>query len=301
MKWTLRDALLATLCYSDIFDYPLSDAEVSRWLAFVPRSPRRSISSLHIPGTERREGFWYLSGRSRLVVMRKKRAAWAKEKWAIARGVGRFLRLIPSLALVGVTGGLAMDNAGEGDDIDFFCITAPRTLWISRLLATLCVTVLGRRRRPGDIKVRNKICLNMFMTSDALGVVPHERDLFSAHEVLQMRPVWQRGTVYGQFLQKNQWVKMYLPNAWEDTYQGSSSKREQSIFFWNICIGMLRSFEPLARWGQRVYMNHRRTNEVISDTVLRFHPHDARGWIKEKLGKRLGRLNIPLDNVFSTR
>lgn len=56
--------------------------------------------------------------------------------------------------------------------------------------------------------------------------------------------------------------------------------------------------ERLARFIQLWYMRKRRTTEVISDRVLRFHPRDARIWVKDTLQKRLAPFNIPLDNIF---
>lgn len=59
--------------------------------------------------------------------------------------------------------------------------------------------------------------------------------------------------------------------------------------------------EPLARSVQLWYMKNKRTREVITDTTLRFHPKDARVWVKKKLSGRLTRYNIPLDKVFKDR
>lgn len=56
--------------------------------------------------------------------------------------------------------------------------------------------------------------------------------------------------------------------------------------------------EPLAKFIQLWYMEKHRTYEVITDTTLRFHPKDARVWVKRKLASRLAKFNIPLDKVF---
>ncbi|TSC53191.1 MAG: hypothetical protein LiPW16_466, partial [Microgenomates group bacterium LiPW_16] len=37
--------------------------------------------------------------------------------------------------------------------------------------------------------------------------------------------------------------------------------------------------EALAYWVQLKYMNPRRTTEVISEGIIRFHPQDARKWV----------------------
>ncbi|OGG34984.1 hypothetical protein A2363_02065 [Candidatus Gottesmanbacteria bacterium RIFOXYB1_FULL_47_11] len=278
----MDDAAIATIAYADVFDYPLRRDELVRWMMFDGKVPKQ----------EKR--FYYLPGRTHLIAIRRKRAKWQQEKWSIAERVARILSIIPTLQLIGVTGGLAMDNAGQQDDVDLFFIVSDGTLWVSRLLATVLIELLGIRRRPNDTSVANKVCLNMFMTECGLAISMGERDCFSAHEVLQMRPLWERGNIYKRFLKANGWVKMYLPNAWKE--RGNSKwlpvhRKDQS----NILFSIL---EPFAKKAQLWYMKKHRTNEVISDTTLRFHPNDARLWIKRKLAARLARYHIPLDKIF---
>ena len=39
-----------------------------------------------------------------------------------------------------------------------------------------------------------------------------EQDLFSAHEVCQMKLVWEKERTYQKFLKANQWSQEFLPN-----------------------------------------------------------------------------------------
>lgn len=202
---------LATVAYADVFDYPLTIEEFRLWYV-----KRRNLPLRLPPGVVRQGAYIYLKGRWSIVSERKKRLLASKEKWRIARRVGRWLRFVPTIQLVGVTGGLAMDNVDYKDDIDLFIITKSNSLWTTRLLATIVVDLLRVRRKPGETDVENKICLNMFVSEDALSVPAKERDLFAAHEVLQMKSLWDRGGMYAKFLVKNKWVEKFLPNAWEE-------------------------------------------------------------------------------------
>ena len=65
-----------------------------------------------------------------------------------------------------------------------------------------------------------------------------------------------------------------------------------------LVIFLMRLFEWPAKQIQLWYMARHRTHEVITDTTLRFHPRDARVWVKRKLSARLAKFNIPLDKVF---
>jgi hypothetical protein len=59
--------------------------------------------------------------------------------------------------------------------------------------------------------------------------------------------------------------------------------------------------EPFAKFIQLWYMKRHRTNEVIGKTSLRFHPKDARVWVRRKLRVRLTGYHVPLDNIFYGR
>jgi len=291
MKLTQRQVALVTLLYADIFDYPLTPEEVVYWCVFQEVKTTFSLP----PAVHKQEDFVFTSGGKSLVSLRQKRHILAKEKWQIAKRASRLLRWVPTVELVGVTGGLAMENAKQDDDIDFLFIVAPGTIWMSRFLVIAVMEVFGMRRRPKAQNVKNAICLNMFMTSDALSLPTGERDLYTSHEVLQMWPLWERGGAYQKFLQENAWVKKFLPTAWKHKY--TNKKKQHTL---RQRVWLFKFFEPWARMIQLWYMSGR-TNEVVSDTLLRFHPYDARGWVKEALGKRLARFNLPLDNIFYAR
>lgn len=306
MKLTVRQSLIATLAYADVFGYPLTQTELVRWLVFAPRVPSRVIRDAIPALNVQREdnGFLMFPGNKGSGRMRNLRERVSRQKWGIARTVGQKLCMIPTLTLVGVTGGLALDNASQGDDVDLFFIVEKGTLWISRFLTTALVEALGVRRRPADTTVRDKVCLNMFMTEDALAVPADERDIFTAHEVLQMRPLWERSGAYRRFLAANRWAERFLPNAWEDRIRmknHESGMRGETHGFRTFAVVLLRCIEKPLKYLQVRYMKKRRTTEVIGDGVLRFHPRDVRSWIRREMGKRLRRYQIPLDKIFYGR
>lgn len=289
---TPRDAMIATIAYADIFDYPLTRQELRTWILIESHTPVRTKE------IENKKGYFYLKGRSSLVRIREDRAAGQANKWAIARRAAQWLSYIPTIQLVGVTGGLAMNNAKVDDDIDLFIIVTDGTLWISRFKATIIMDMLGLRRHPRDATVTNKVCLNMFVTDRSMGVSDPERDCFSAHEVLQMQPLFIRGHTYRKFLSANQWVSAYLPMAWKN--RALQTGKDKSILQ-RLGVWILRLVELPSKDFQLWYMARHRTHEVITDTTLRFHPKDARVWIKHKLAARLARYNVPLDKIFYAR
>lgn len=263
-----HEALTATLAYAAVFDYALTRQELALWFLFYP------VAAVGIPKNKRRQ----------------------EDKWKIAERAGRWLSLVPTIQLVGVTGGLSMNNAKRDDDIDLFFIVAGGTLWVSRMLATILMDILGLRRHPKDTSVADKVCLNMFMTAGATSIPPGDRDLFTAHEVLQMAPLWEQKGTYKRFLSANRWTEQYLPNAWKE--KNVTIVPGMSISF-GLVIFFMRLFEWPAKRLQLWYMARHRTREVITDTTLRFHPKDARVWVKRRLAARLAKVHIPLDKVFT--
>jgi len=302
--FSTRDAILATLCYSDLFNYPLTGAELKYWL--VKKAVGSTTDLLkYLPGQVdtssgiRGEKYYFLKSGQKLIARRKQRLIWSEQKLRIARRVGRWLQLVPTLMLAGITGGLAINNTEKKDDIDFLLITSPGTLWLSRLIAVGVLELLGKRRRPQDTKYQDKICLNMLMTTAYLEVPTGERDLFTAHELLQMHVLWERRGTYQKFLRANQWVKEFLPNAWWQKTQEFRTKNPRlPKSRGKIASYILRLLEEPSKRLQLRYMRSRRTTEVISDYLLRFHPLDIRAWIKVELARSLSRYKIPLDKVF---
>jgi len=114
--------------------------------------------------------------------------------------------------MVAVTGNLAMDNAGQDDDIDFLIITTKKRLWLTRLLTNFLVELIANRRRPSDKEVKDKICLNMFLDENNLKIPIKEQSLFTAHEICQLKPLWVKNQLYRRFIQENLWLQKFLPN-----------------------------------------------------------------------------------------
>jgi hypothetical protein len=236
----LQRALVETVAYADVFDYPLTADEIHRYLIGMSagRSMVRTVLSNQLPREVVRSGRYFsLAGREAAVETRKVRAASAADYWRRAVHYGRQMSHLPFVRMVGVTGGLAMDNMADGD-IDYLVITEPGRLWLCRALIVGLVRVAALRG--------TELCPNYFLSERALELT--ERNLFTAHEVTQMVPLTGMDT-YRQLRDLNRWTSAYLPNADSaprrvaplETHPGPTHRIVERTLRSRVCT-------PLERW-----------------------------------------------------
>lgn len=212
----MEKAILKTLIYADIFNYPLTIYEIHKWLIGRKSNLRQVEKALHELVKNKKckvkNGYYFLPRREDIVLKRKRKEKQSKVYFRKAKILCQILKIIPFIKLVGVSGGLAMDNAGKKDDIDLFIIAAKNRLWISRLVILGLLSMTGQRRKRTDQgrKIAGKLCVNILLEEDKLE--QKNKDLFIAHEVLQMRVLWQRDRIYSKYLSDNEWAFKFLPN-----------------------------------------------------------------------------------------
>lgn len=268
MMQNLRLAILKTLSYSDIFDYPLKEDEIHKFLTVSESKEKvkKALSYLlkkgHIIG---REGYFALKGRQEVIEKRKERERIGKKKLIIAKRIARLLSHVPTVQFIGISGALSCLNAHSDDDIDFFVITKASSVWLTRLLATLFLDVLRVRRRRNDYDFKDKICLNMFVSEDAL--LFREGDLYLAREIAQLKPIFDRNGTYLSLIEKNNWwMGAFLPN-----FQPQLKKKTNGNGHTKSTFSV---FEPIIRNLQIRYMNGSVKKEVLEKDRIFFHPDD---------------------------
>lgn len=214
---TIELAVLNTLCYHDLFDYPLTQSEISKFLIrnskLTRRRADREIQSLiKKKVVQKKNGFYFLAGRGEIMTIRRRRQKISQKKLANAQSISRWLRRLPTIKLIAITGAVAIGNAKENDDLDFLIITAANRLWLTRFFVLLLTEFLGKRRRPTDINVRDKACLNVLLDENYLTLPQSKRNLFTAHEICQMQVLNQKDNFHQRFLDANPWLVKFLPN-----------------------------------------------------------------------------------------
>jgi predicted nucleotidyltransferase len=202
----LEAGILLALLYADLFDYPLTPAEVHEQLVGISATRAEADHALarlaEAGRVERAGAYLVLPGRAALVALREERRRCSAELWPQAERFARWMRRVPFVRLVAVCGSLARENAGDGADVDLFVITSPGRLWLAHVAAML----LRRALSPGGAE----LCPNHFLTTDSLTAQVHT--LYTAHEVAQVVPLFG-GDVHARFLAANLWTRAFLPQA----------------------------------------------------------------------------------------
>jgi D-beta-D-heptose 7-phosphate kinase/D-beta-D-heptose 1-phosphate adenosyltransferase len=261
----LRSSKDTSIRYHNIFDYKLTKKELVRWQY---KSQKIGVSKA-----------WPTSlvkNKSRL-----QREKYSIKKLKIAKKAAKLLSKISTVKFIGITGALAMNNAGKNSDIDLMMVTKKDTLWLTRLISYVFIWVFGfKTRKPENKDQKNALCLNMWMDESDLIWDKKDRNIYTAHEIAQIVPIVNKDKIYEKFLCQNRWILNYWPNAVKinNPFQGENCKLKivNSDLRFNI-------LEKIAYIFQYRYMKAKMTREVVTPTRAIFHPNDWGKMVLKKL------------------
>lgn len=285
----LSSSIFSALVYHDIFDYPLTLSEICNLLVQKEATEDLVMRELNKLVGQRKVGeaggYYFLKNRKNVVRMRKLRVRYSRSKLKKASIFALLLKIIPTVKLVAISGALAMENSHKGDDIDLVIVAQKGRLWISRFFANLLL--LPFKRDPAGQKIADRACLNMFLDESDLLIKDH--NVYTAHEICQMRPLWDRNGTYQRFIRANSWIKQFLPN-WQSSLESRDHRSEKRGL--RTTNYLLSTAESFLKNFQLWYMKSKLTTEKVGKTQLFFHPKDTQDWVIVKYQKRLKNLNI---------
>jgi len=192
----------------------------------------------------------------------------AKELIIKANVVTHYLKKIPWIELIALTGDVAAFNATKNADLDILVITKPRRLFLSRLFLVVILKLLGvywNAKNPVG-----KVCPNIFMTSDAMTWEAKNQNLYTANEVSLVYPLYSRNNCYFDFLAQNAWVCNFLPN-FTINITTKTTGNKTGILRTNMLVNFA---EFVARKSQMLHMRKRQTKEIVTKNFLHFNIHD---------------------------
>jgi hypothetical protein len=228
MSSELSKHTLTTLAYYDVLDYPMTSFEIWKYLTAIPNSQFPISNKIQKNNdvkfslddvikelenselkkyVEEHHGFYFLRGRKSLAEERIKRNKISEKKYRMLQKIASILRFVPFVRMMAVTGRVAMKNAEEKSDLDLLIVLKGGKIFTGRILVTLIVHLLGKRRYKG--KITDRVCLNYFITTDSLEI--SQKDMFSSSEYYFMLLLFGE-KVFREFREKNAWISEYKPN-----------------------------------------------------------------------------------------
>jgi len=292
----LKKAVLRTLSYFDLSDYPLTATEIKNWLFQYAILDFKELTEFleemkNQNKIEEKFSFFYLPGKEKIVENRQRNLVISELKLKKAQRAVKFIRCVPFLKAVFVCNTVAAGTAVEDSDIDFFIIAGSKRVWLVRFFTNLILRLFGLRTYGN--KNKDKVCLSFFVDEDNLNLEKlkaTEKDIHFAYWITQMIPVYDPNNFWKKFLSANYWLKDYFPNFLNNSLflslvkQGSIASVWKKIWeiMWFGVYGDL--IEKQAREWQMLKMKlsikekagRSGNGVVLQDGVIKLHENDTR-------------------------
>lgn len=314
----MRNPVLATIIYYDIFDYPLTLLEVHKYLVNPGRISRiteglgeielnevsRELDKLVNSGIiGQKNGFYFLYNRDGLYDLRMERQKIADQKWKKFLKTAKFLALAPYLRGIFASGSMAINNTDEKSDFDVLIIAKSGRLYTCRLFLWLISSLMGTRRKKHEKIAPDKLCFNHYLTDSSL-YIPHE-SIFNAQTYVNLKPAMIRPGLVDEFYSANLWLNNYVYNfrpQKEFTRRSVEPSRfltafaSTGEFLLDSFLGnWLESFSK--KYQQKRINNDPKTHQpggrvVFTDNELEFHPGSFEKIVIAKYKEGLKRLGV---------
>jgi hypothetical protein len=298
----LKEAIVKTVAYFDMFDYPLTGFEIWQFLE-VKCELFEVIGLLEggLSALESRKGFYFLGGRSSIVAKRLSRYRTTDRKFNRAVFLARIYKYIPWIKMIAVGNLMGSHNLKAETDIDLFIVTEAKRIWLSRFFCVSLINLFGWRPKPGSTK--DKICLSFFTSETALDLNKFrlsQDDWYFNYWLANLTPIYQKDGIYEKLIQANGWLEKTLPN-WEKRLAGSARRdagRGPEQFYHEV-VDLF--FGGLEQWFKGLQfklmpknlqiMMNKDTRVVINDKILKLHTNDRREEYREQFMKKIKSLS----------
>jgi len=298
-KESIARAVLGSIIFLDLFDYPLTTYEVWYYLdkKFTLTDVVSVLDYLTLEKKlDKKNGFYFLPGREVIIDIRQRRFNYACSKIKKAKAFTKLFSFFPFIKLVAVANFIGAYNLRQGSDIDFFIITSPNRIWLSRLVSAGLAKIL--KLRPTGQQKKDKICLSFYVSESSLNLKKLELengDPYFYYWLRGLRPIHNKKNTWFNFLQANNLVL-------DKIFKESNEAEQKNSLLINIkskCNQLGMFLEKIAKKIQlkimaeplRLAMNNS-DGVVVSDQILKLYLIDNRREFVKKF-------NLKINEVFA--
>lgn len=293
----LKTKILKSLSYFDIFKHPLEKEELVNLC--TENGSDQGVNSVLSKLVDEETCFtideYYSLNEdiASLVETRKRNQLEAEKYFKKLPFYVKLIRSFPFVRGVAISGSLSKNIMFDDGDIDYFIITAPGRLWISRTLMIFFKKVFL-------LNSRKYFCVNYFVDENNLKIV--DENIFTAIEIIYLLPVYNQ-PLLKKFKNANDWTNQYFPNFRHpialDPVNGQGRLKHFFEWFFKGKFGdrVDLFFMKLTykRWTKKFkhfdapkFELTMRTNRGIS----KHHPQDFQNKVLKEYSQRLQKLNI---------
>ncbi|MEK7618733.1 MAG: hypothetical protein AAB416_00645 [Patescibacteria group bacterium] len=303
----LEHAIVSTIAYYDLFEYPLTLLELWQYLiapapaSVTPGDIAEALeeSALLTEHIQSDHGFYFLKGREGILRVRRDRSTIAVRKIRCARAFARLAAAVPFVRFIGVCNTVGLRHASEESDIDFLVIAQGGALWLVRACTTTLAHLLGVRPHQRG-RMKDTMCLSFFLSDAAFNLessaLPERggvHDVYLAAWTGHITPLFDERDTFSRLHDANRWTSVHRPNMHAIQPPHSAMVQLWPIARWIKRLGevvlspLLSFFEDASRTWQlsilprelKELMN-RDTRVVLRDTMLKLHHNDRREEIR---------------------
>ncbi len=193
---------------------------------------------------------------------------------------------IPFVEQIFLCNSISFNALDENSDIDLFIIAEPGRIRTVKFRSMLLFTLKWAKRFWK--KIRKKICLSFFITSDSQNLYPislSSLDIYLAYRIAHLVLIYQPDeNQNNSFFESNKWVKWILPNyqekqtisLWIEPFKWNTKFKNIMESLWNWLLWNI--FEWIVKHIQKAIIRIKRIRNptwnkdvIISDTMLKFH------------------------------
>lgn len=265
--------IIKILAFFDLFAYPLTSFEI--WEKLNKKLSLAAVTEMINIRPEiigQKNGFYFLSGRGETVTTRQKRYNYSNRKLKVARNFARIFGLLPFVRAVALANSIGTCNLRDESDIDFFIITSPGRIWLTRFFCAGLAKLLDCR--PTLVSKRDKICLSFYISTAHLNLddlrLPSADPYFDYWLPGLVLLYNKRGT-YEQFLVANNLGT-----------EGRVACRESKTVFGDYSERLVRKWQLKIMPAVLKEQMNRSSGVVVGDTVLKLYAVDRRAEFLKK-------------------
>lgn len=269
---SIQQAILITIKYFDIFDYPPTCKQIHKYLyqeKSAIKDVAQALTKLEKNGlVGKKNNYWFLKGRKELTQKRIAKEKHSKKLKSRLFYLGWLLKLVPFIRSVVITNNLAFNNAGQSSDIDLLILTKKDRLWTTRFFTTLIINLTGLRvmNKKAD---PGQICLNFFLDEGNLSLLPIDRDyqIFRSYWIALSKPLYDHG-LFGSFLENNSWALANFPNLNKSWLKGPKKALSIFSFLFEKILSIFKKSEDSFYNFQKRRIDQPHPKSKLSDEVI---------------------------------